>query len=86
MNLQPTGKKVLVEIPEQSKEKKGSLILPDEEEKDIITGNIIGIGGEVKEVKIGDEIIFSRRATIDLEHDKTLKVIVEENVLLIIKK
>ena len=60
--LKPTKNRVLVEPINQIKEmEKGGILLPSYAENIMPDkGTVIAVGPEVKEVKVGDKIIFDR--------------------------
>lgn len=50
------------------------------------SGKVLGIGDEVKLVKVGDEIIYGQFAPIEVKDgDKKLKIISEDDVIAITK-
>lgn len=57
MNVKPFGKKVTIRpISDPAEE---GVYVPDELKKKISKGEVVGIGEEVKYVKVGDVVLFS---------------------------
>jgi len=94
-NIQPLGKRVLVQPDEVEQVTKGGLVLPPSasDDKRPATGTILTLGvgkdkdGEVKfDVKVGDKIYFKKYSPeeIEIEGKKYLLLDVED-ILAVIK-
>ncbi len=83
MDIRPIGKRVLV-IEEKIEEKRASgLIIPGSgEEKKIRYGKVTAAGGSVKEVAVGDRVIFDGKSGRSIEDAGTKYILLElEEVL-----
>lgn len=83
MNIRPIGKRVLV-IEEKIEEKRASgLIIPgSSEEKKVRYGKVTAVGGSVKEIAVGDRIIFDGRSGRIIEDAGSKYILLEvEEVL-----
>ena len=58
MNIQPMHNKLFV-VPDEAEEKsKGGIILTDYTKKRPCSGVVIAVGPKVKEIKVGDRIVY----------------------------
>jgi len=82
MNFNPLGDRVLVKVQETQTQTASGIFIPDNASKEKPTqAKIIAIGKDVKDVKIGDEVIytkFARTATITLDSTEYLVMEVAE--------
>jgi len=71
MNFKPLGDRVLIKVKEAETKTASGIYIPDNAEKEKPTqAEIIAIGSEVKDVKVGDNVVFTkfaRSATVTLE-------------------
>ncbi len=78
MSIRPIGKRVLV-IEEKIEEKRASgLILPgSSEERTIKYGRVTAVGGSVKEVAVGERVIFEGRSGRSIEDEGSKYILLE---------
>jgi len=69
MPLFPLGSRLLIEVPSVSSETASGLVLPDKKEVPLDRGTVSAIGSDVREIKIGDRVFFSRYAPDEIEID-----------------
>jgi chaperonin GroES len=83
----PVGDRVLVRPHKEEKpQKKSSILIPESVEKPKPDHGIVLAIGDVKTVKVGDKVIFSKYAYDEVTIDgEDLYVFKEENILGIIK-
>ncbi len=63
MKFTPIGDRVLLKIEEQLTKTAGGIYIPDNASKEKPqTAKVIAIGSEVKDVKVGEKVIFSKYA------------------------
>ncbi|MCK5109997.1 MAG: co-chaperone GroES [Arcobacteraceae bacterium] len=71
MNFQPLGDRVLIKVKEQQTQTASGIYIPDNATQEKPTqAEIIAIGSDVKDVKVGDQVVFTkfaRSATVTLE-------------------
>mgnify|MGYP003588762728 FL=1 len=94
-NIQPLGKRVLVQPDEVEQVTKGGLVLPPSasDDKRPATGTILTLGigkdkdGEVKfDVKVGDKIYFKKYSPEEIEIEgKKYLLLDAEDILAVIK-
>lgn len=68
--FQPTGKRILVERAKNDTERKGILLLESDKKKN--EGFVKAIGKDVKEIAIGDYIIYNPYSCTEYEEDKLI--------------
>lgn len=79
MNIKPLGKRVLIEVKIVENKTKSGLILQEEKEDFENFGKIIEISDEIKELSIGDFVIFNKEKSVEVRNSKEKKYIVEIN-------
>jgi len=89
MNIKPLDDRVLIEpIVEEEKTKSG-IVIPDtvdEEKPKPEQGKIVAVGGNVKEIKKGDIVLFTEYGPNKVKiKNKEYLIAKEEDVLAIIK-
>lgn len=85
----PLGEKVLVApISKEEAKSASGIIMPDTIEKEKPEkGKIVEVGNKVKDLKKGDQIVFSKYGYDEIEVDgKEYYIIEEEKILAVIKK
>lgn len=82
--VKPLKSQVLLLPIEQPEARPSGLILMTKGQKRPQLGTIISIGPEVKDVKVGQQVMFGRYSTTDLKvGGKTYYIIKEEEILAI---
>jgi len=84
--LQPLGDYV-VAVGEEAETKTASgLYLPGGAQEKPKSAKIVAVGKEVKQVKVGDRIVYKSYSTTELKLDKVEYILVkEEDILAIVK-
>ncbi len=91
MKIKPIKNKIFIEQVKPEKETKSGIVLSDEavQESIIEEGDVIAVGPEVLDVKVGDRVSFARysnsRVKTRLE-GKEYIVIKEEDISFVIEK
>ncbi len=71
MNFQPLGDRVLIKVEEVETKTASGIYIPDNATQEKPTqAEIMAIGSEVKDVKVGDQVVFTKyakSATVTLE-------------------
>jgi chaperonin GroES len=89
MNFKPFGDRVLVKVKEVENKTEGGIILPDNASKDKPTeGEVIEVGGNPKNIEVGDTVIFGKYAGTEITLDGEDYLILEtyKDILGVIKK
>ena len=85
MIIKPLGKRVLIKQVEQEEVTKSGIVLPGTASKEKpITGEVLAVGKEVKDVKAGDKVIFEKYTGTEVkDEDDSFLILDIENVLAI---
>ncbi len=85
MTIKPLGKRVLIKQVEQEEVTKSGIVLPGTVSKEKpITGEILGVGKDVTEVKVGDKVIYEKYVGTEVKDGEETYLILDiENVLAI---
>ncbi len=62
MNFQPLGKRVLVKRVEEANTTLSGIIIPDNAKEKPSRGDIVAVGKKVKEVSVGNQVLFAKYA------------------------
>lgn len=87
MKIRPLGERVLIKQTKQEEVTKSGIVLPDtvSKEKPII-GEVAAIGEAIKEIKIGDKVIYEKYAGTEVkDNDEVYLLLEEKNVLAIVE-
>lgn len=84
--IMPLGDYVVAKQEEATAKTASGLYLPDSAKEKPKTSVVVAIGKDVKEVKLGDRIVFKSYSSTDIKVDKTEYILVkEEDVLAKVK-
>ena len=71
MNFQPLGDRVLVKVKEVETKTASGIIIPDNASQEKpTTAEVIAIGSEVKDIEVGNQVMYAqyaRTATVTIE-------------------
>lgn len=82
MNFKPLGERVLVERLEEDTKTASGIIIPDNAKEKPLEGIVQAIGNEVKEVKVGDKVVFGKYSGTEVKIDgKEYLILKLEDVL-----
>lgn len=94
MKLKPLGDKIIVEQLEAEEKTAGGIIIPDTAKEKPQRGKVLAVGsGKIingkkvgLEVKVGDEVLFSKYGGDEIKiKGRELKILKEEDILAIIE-
>jgi chaperonin GroES len=84
--LQPLADYVVTQAEEAQNKTTSGLYLPDNATEKPKTAKVIAIGKEVKQVKVGDRIVYKSYSTTEVKVDKQDYILVkEEDILAVVK-
>lgn len=87
MKLQPLSDRIVLEQLDNEAKTASGIILPDGAQEKPSEGKVLAVGPEVKEVKVGDRVLYSKYGPNEAKVDgQELMIAKEEDVLAIIKK
>ena len=87
MKIRPLGERVLIKQTKQEEITKSGIVLPDtaSKEKPII-GEVTAIGEAIKEIKIGDKVIYEKYAGTEVKDNDDVYLLLEvKNVLAVVE-
>lgn len=89
--LQPLGPRVVIE-KRKAEEKIGSIIVPDNAKEKPRMGTILAVGTpdadkeDMKELKVGDTVLFSQYAGTDVQYDGQELTVISMDELLAVER
>ena len=92
MNIKPLGDRIVIKVLEKEEKTKGGIVLPDTAKEKPQKAEVLAVGsGEIiegkkvpLEVKVGDEIIFSKYAGTEVKLDDEEYLILRQSDVLAI--
>ena len=87
MKIRPLGERVLIKQTKQEEVTKSGIVLPDtaSKEKPII-GEVTAVGEAIKEIKIGDKVIYEKYAGTEVKDNDDVYLLLEvKNVLAVVE-
>ncbi len=86
MKFKPLKDRVFVSYAEEEEKTKGGLYVPDTAKEKPQKGKVEAVGSEVKEIKVGDAVLFDKYSGSKVKmEDKEYLIIKEEDVLGIVE-
>ena len=86
MKFKPLKDRVFVTYAEEEERTKGGLYVPDTAKEKPQKGKVEAVGSEVKEVKVGDSVLFDKYSGSKVKmNDQEYLIIKEEDILGIIE-
>jgi chaperonin GroES len=86
MSLKPLKDRVLVSYVEEAEVSSGGIYIPDAAKEKPQRGKVEAVGKEVKDVKVGNEILFGKYSGDKFKMDnKEMLIIKEEDILGVIE-
>jgi chaperonin GroES len=87
MSLQPLADRIVLEQKESEEKTSSGIILPDSAKEKPEQAKVIAIGPDVKGVKVGEVVLYTKYGPNEVKVDGNEYLIVkEEDVMAIIKK
>ena len=85
MNIRPLGKRILVKKVKEEEVRKSGIVLPGKTGEDQpTTGEVVAIGKEIEDIKVGDKIIHEKYTGTEVKDgDETYLILNLDNVLAI---
>lgn len=86
MKLQPLADRIVAKAVEAEAKTASGILLPDQAKDKTQVGEVLAVGKEVKEVKVGDRIVHSEYGPNRIKVDgEELLIVKEEDVLAVVK-
>ncbi len=87
MKLQPLADRIVARSLEAEAKSAAGILLPDSAKEKPQMGEVLAVGKDVKEVKPGDHILYSKYGPNEVKVDgQELLLVKEEDVLAIVNK
>ncbi len=87
MKLQPLADRLVAKSLEAEDRSPGGIILPDTAKEKPQMGEVVAVGKDVKEVKVGDKIMYTKYGPTEVKvSGEELLLLKEEDVLAVVKK
>ncbi len=80
--IKPLADRVVAVREEAKTQTASGLYLPDNAKEKPVLAKVMAVGGDVKNIKIGDKIIYKEYSTTELKIDGTEYLIVKEEDIL----
>ncbi len=86
MKLKPLADRVIIKVTENEEKTKSGIILPDSAKEKPEQGEVVAVGKEVKEIKEGDVVMFTKYGPNEIKVEgEELLIVKEEDILAIVK-
>lgn len=86
MKLQPLADRIVARALESEHKSPAGIIIPDTAKEKPQMGEVLAVGKDVKEVKVGDHIVHTKYGPNEIKVDgEELLLIKEEDVLAVVK-
>jgi chaperonin GroES len=82
MKFKPLKDRVFISYTEEVEKTAGGIYVPDTAKEKPQRGKVEAIGSEVKEVKVGDEVMFDRYSGSKIKIDNVEHLIIKEEDIL----
>ena len=86
VSIQPLGERIVAKITEPENKTASGLYLPVSAKEKPKTADVIAVGKDVNEVKIGDRVVYKNYSATEIKVDsENLIILNEEDILGVIK-
>lgn len=87
MIIKPLGKRVLIQEVKQEEITKSGIVLPGTASKEKpITGEVLAIGNEVSEVKVGEKVIYEKYTGTEVKDGDVEYLLIDmKNILAVVE-
>ena len=82
MKFKPLKDRVFVSYAEEEERTKGGIYVPDTDKEKPQKGKVEAVGSEVKEVKVGDAVLFDKYSGSKVKIDEKEHLIIKEEDIL----
>lgn len=86
MKLQPLADRLVAKALEAETKSPAGILVPDSAKEKPVTAEVLAVGKDVKEVKAGDKILYSKYGPSEVKVDgQEVLLLKEEDVLAVVK-
>ncbi|HSH31528.1 MAG TPA: co-chaperone GroES [Candidatus Saccharimonadales bacterium] len=87
MKLQPLADRIVAKSLEAESKSAAGILLPDSAKEKPQMGEVLAVGKDVKEVKVGDHILYSKYGPNEVKVEgQELLLVKEEDVMAVVNK
>ena len=77
MNFKPLGERLLVKSVEESNTTASGIIIPDNAKEKPNRAEVLAVGSEVEDVKVGDTVVYGKYAGTELTLEEENYIVLE---------
>jgi len=86
MKLQPLADRIVIKKIEVATKSSSGILLPDSAKEQPQSGEALAIGKDVKEIKVGDQVLYPKYGPAEVKVEgQELLIVKEEDVLAVMK-
>ncbi len=77
MNFKPLGDRLLVKSVEESNTTASGIIIPDNAKEKPNQAEVVAVGNDVEDVKVGDTVVFGKYSGTELSLEGTAYIVLD---------
>ncbi len=86
MKLQPLADRIVIKKIEAESKSAAGILLPDSAKEQPQSGQVLAVGKDVQEVKVGDQVLYAKYGPAEVKVDgEELLIVKEEDILAVVK-
>jgi len=82
INIKPIGERLVIKPTESETKTNSGIYIPDSAKEKQNSGEVVAIGKNEEEIKVGDRVLYSKYAGTEVELDGEKVIILEKNDVL----
>lgn len=86
MKLQPLADRIVIKKIEAEAKSAAGILLPDSAKEQPQSGQVLAVGKDVSEVKVGDQVLYAKYGPAEVKvESQELLIVKEEDILAVVK-
>lgn len=86
MKLQPLADRIVIKKIEAESKSAAGILLPDSAKEQPQSGQVLAVGKDVQEVKVGDQVLYAKYGPAEVKVEgEELLIVKEEDILAVVK-
>lgn len=86
MKLQPLADRIVIKKIEAEAKSSAGILLPDSAKEQPQSGEVLAAGKDVKEVNVGDQVLYAKYGPAEVKVEgEELLIVKEEDILAVVK-
>jgi len=86
MKLQPLADRIVIKKIEAEAKSAAGILLPDSAKEQPQSGKVLAVGKDVSEVKVGDQVLYTKYGPAEVRvESEELLIVKEEDILAVVK-